>query len=110
MNESLSLMREFHIDELSGATRPTEDFRAVVTEVKEFIAGNGCPVSILLYVADGEGEESHHYVWGHSGPTDAAVASVEELKSWARERHPRNPVGFVLVMEKDGRPLGREEF
>lgn len=102
------LMREFHIDERSG--KAADEFLAVATEAKEFIASSGCPASILLVITDGDGAESHHYLWGHPGSTDAAVAAVAGLKAWARKRHPRDPVGFVLVMEQDGRRLSREEF
>lgn len=103
-----SLMREFHIDERAG--RATEDFRDALDAAKEFIASNGCPVSILLVISDGDGAASHHYLWGHPGPADAAVASVAGLKAWAIKRHPQDPVGFVLVADRDGRRLGSEKL
>lgn len=99
-----STMREFHMKEPAGEAEQ----QAMLSAGQDFIASNGCPLSILIVITDGDGGESHHYLWGDPGPRKAAVARAKGHKAWALGRHPKAPMGFLLVVEKTGRRIYEE--
>ena len=98
-------MHEFHLNDL---WETESDNRRKYEAAREFVRYNGYPITILIVVFDDE--FSHHYVWGHPGPADVAVAEAEVYKAWALEQHPLGLEGSLLLAEKGRLPLVHEKF